>query len=440
MPEEFLTISELNRYIKDVLNAGFPQVLWICGEMQGFDRNKTKNHIFFELVEKDPNSKDIIARIGLVIFANRKTVIDSILKQSENAFELKDDIEVKLACKVDFYAPHGVVRLIVESIDPIYTLGKLAQERQKLIALLKDKGILDKNKQLSLPLVPLRIGLITSDDSAAYNDFISELKNSTLGFKVYLRNTIMQGKKTEKDVCAAIDELLEIPSLDVIVITRGGGSLSDLSCFDSQMIAEKIAACPLPVLSGIGHEINTTITDLAAHTYAKTPTAIAQFVVGIVQQFLQQMDDQFLRIKELADHQISEGKERTKNAALDLQSFTTQFFQDQNEILVRFIESLKYKPMDRLKGLSKDIHLQGNTLKQTIKSRFEKDQLKIKSYTKMIDIVNPVHTMKRGFTITRTKEGRLVRSPKDVSKTEGIVTEVFGGRIESVVSEIKNIS
>jgi exodeoxyribonuclease VII large subunit len=439
MPEEFLTISELNRYIKDVLNAGFPQTLWICGEIQGYDRNKTKNHIFFELIEKDPTSKDIIARIGLVIFANRKATIDTILKQSENAFELKDDIEVKLACKVDFYAPHGAVRLIVESIDPIYTLGKLAQERQKLIVLLKEKGVLDKNKQLPLPLVPLRIGLITSDDSAAYNDFISELKNSAFGFKVYLRNTIMQGKKTEKDICEAIDELLEIPSLDVIVITRGGGSLADLSCFDSQMIAEKIAVCPLPVLSGIGHEINTTITDLAAHTYAKTPTAIAQFCVEAVQRFLQEMEEQLLRIQELVEHKLSDEKERTKHAAFNLQSYATRYFQDHREVLLRYVESLKYKPSDRLKGLSKDILLQGNALKQAVKTRFEKDQLRMKSYAKIVDIVNPVHTMKRGFSITRTLNGQLVRSLKDVSQKDVLLTQLSDGRVESLVKEVKNV-
>ena len=163
MNKEFLTVSELNILIKDVLNYGFPNAVWICGEIQGFDRNRDKKHIFFELCEKDPASKDITARIGLVIFAGRKNYIDEILKSSENAFQLKDDIEVKFLCRVDFYPPHGAVRLTVESIDPVYTLGKIAQERQKLIALLKQKGTLEKNKSLALPLVPLNIGLITSE-------------------------------------------------------------------------------------------------------------------------------------------------------------------------------------------------------------------------------------------------------------------------------------
>ncbi|OGX29763.1 MAG: exodeoxyribonuclease VII large subunit, partial [Omnitrophica WOR_2 bacterium RIFCSPHIGHO2_01_FULL_52_10] len=235
---EYLTVSDLNRFIKDVLNAGFPRPVWVCGEIQQYDRNKGKKHIFFELVEKDSRSDEILARVGLVIFANRKTAIDQILVQSENAFALKDDIEVKFRCTVDFYPPHGAVRLIVEEIDPTYTLGKLAQEKQKLIAALKEKGVLDKNKQLPLPPVPLTIGLITSDDSAAYNDFISELRKSGYGFKVYLRNTLMQGKNAPKDVCRAFAELQRLDGLEAIIITRGGGSLAELSCFDSALIAE----------------------------------------------------------------------------------------------------------------------------------------------------------------------------------------------------------
>jgi len=165
MRKEFLKVSELNSLIKEVVTYGFPSSLWICGEIQGFNRNRSKKHIFFELCEKNLDSKDIVARIGMVIFAGRKSYINEVLKNVENAFELKDDIEVKFLCKIDFYAPHGAVRLIVENIDPVYTLGRIAQQRQKLIAELKSKGTLEANKKIPLSPVPLKIGLITSGDS-----------------------------------------------------------------------------------------------------------------------------------------------------------------------------------------------------------------------------------------------------------------------------------
>ena len=298
MSDEFLTVSELNHYIRDVLNSGFPKALWVCGEIQGYDRGKDKKHVFFELCEKDPATRDITARIGLVIFAQARPRIEAILKRAENAFELKDDIEVKFLCKVDFYPGHGQVRLIVEAIDPVHTLGKIAQDRQRLIALLKQKGILDKNKQLPLGDVILNIGLITSYDSAAYHDFISELKRSGYAFKIFLINSIMQGKNTESSVIKALKVLESIREVDVIVITRGGGSIAELSCFDSEKIAMAIARSVIPVLSGIGHEINTTVTDLAAHTFAKTPTAIAKFLVERLKEFIEGVDERQERIME----------------------------------------------------------------------------------------------------------------------------------------------
>lgn len=433
MAKDSLKVSELNNWIKDILNGNFPETVWVCGEIQGYNRNRLKSHVFFELVEKDPDVKKIIARIGLVIFANRKFIIENILKRSENAFVLKDDIEVRFECKVDFYAPHGAVRLIVEGIDPTYTLGKLAQEKQRLIAELKKKGILDKNKQLELPIVPLNIGLITSDDSAAYNDFYSELVRSGFGFKIYLRNTLMQGAKTEKDVCKAIDELEKIKNLDVIVITRGGGSLSDLAYFDSRLMAERMASSRLPILSGIGHEINMGITDMAAHTYAKTPTAIAQFLVHRVDNFLNTMEDKMTCIIDGVQANIFEENQRLKNKALSLQRETDRFLKGHHDVIVRMIEFIKKQPLVLLNTHQKQLTYVQDQLSQRIHRRVEDENIKLKNYQKIINIVHPKNTLKRGFSITRDLKGKVIRSVKDISKKEEIVTEVGDGTIQSTI-------
>lgn len=437
MGEEYLKVSELNRFIKDVLNAGFPQPVWVCGEIQQYDRNKSKKHIFFELVEKDSRSDEILARVGLVIFANRKAAIGQILAQSENAFALKDDIEVKFRCTVDFYPPHGAVRLIVEEIDPTYTLGKLAQEKQKLIAALKEKGVLDKNKQLPLPLVPLAIGLITSDDSAAYNDFISELRKSGYGFKVYLRNTLMQGKNAPKDVCRAIAELRRIDGLEAIIITRGGGSLAELSCFDSALIAEAVAACPVPILSGIGHEINITVTDMAAHTCAKTPTAIAQYLVTRVAEFLSGLDEQLERVIHEAQTTLADHKQRLKDLAAGLQQGTMLFFKDHQEQLIRFRELLKHKPVVLLNDRKNALTVQDDRLKRATRTLLIQKHDQLKAYKRIIEIAHPVNTMKRGFSITRNKTGKVVKSIKDVVSREEIKTELMDGSLDSRVESIE---
>jgi exodeoxyribonuclease VII large subunit len=437
MTKEYLRISELNQLIQDVIRAGFPQPLWICGEIQGFNRNRSKNHIFFELVEKDPDSKSIIAKVGLVIFAGRKAHIQDILKRSENAFALKDDIEVKFACSIDFYPPHGALRLIVESIDPTYTLGKLAQEKQKLIALLKKKGVLDKNKQHDLPLVPLRVGLITADDSAAYNDFCSELERSEFAFQLYLRNALMQGSKTEGDVCKALGELSKIKGLDCIVITRGGGSIADLSYFDSQKIAEKIAVCPLPVLSGIGHEINISITDMAAHTYAKTPTAIAQFLVNRVQVFLDDLEEKMEQVAAGAQEKIEDEQQKLKSYAVSLQDGTRSYLKDHNERIVRLQETIRQRSALLLSNGSKSLMDMSRTIRRVTGAYLNNNRIKLNGYRRMIDNFHPGNTMKRGFSITRTKGGKAVKSVSSVHPQEELVTEVSDGLIVSEVGRVK---
>ncbi len=434
---DHLSVSELNRYIKDVVNAGFPVPLWICGEIQGYERNKNKTHIFFELVEKDEVSKDIKARIGLVIFASRKFAIDNILKKSDDGFILRDDIEVKFQCRVDFYEPHGVVRLIVENIDPFYTLGKLAQEKQKLINLLREKGTLDKNKILELPLVPLNIGLITSDDSAAFNDFISELANSQFGFKVFLRNAVMQGKRCEKDVCRAMDELHKIEDIDVIVITRGGGSLAELSCFDSEMIVERIAQSSIPVLSGIGHEINITITDLAAHTYEKTPTAIAQFLVSRVKDFIDVLESEQDRLMDSVEAYLGDSKISLKNIAILFKDRTDRLLAEQRDFVTRSMEFFKSKPLNILRESLRIISNEDLVLKRAIQVRVQSEQSKIKSYERLVEMSHPVNVLKRGFSITRDMSGKVVKTGLGLKSGQVIKTELHKGQIISTIDDIQ---
>ncbi len=411
--DEFLTVSELNHFIRDVLNSGFPKSLWVCGEIQGYDRGKDKKHVFFELCEKDPATRDITARIGLVIFAQARPHIDAILRQAQNAFELKDDIEVKFLCKVDFYPGHGQVRLIVESIDPVHTLGKIAQDRQRLISLLKQKGILDKNKQLPLPDVILKVGLITSYDSAAYHDFISELKRSGYSFKIFVINSVMQGKNTENSVIKALKIFEDRGEVDVIVITRGGGSIAELSCFDSEKIAFEIAQSSIPVLSGIGHEINTTVTDLAAHTFAKTPTAIAKFLVERLKEFIEGVDQR----------------------AFLLQTRTLGLLKSHRQRLESITQAFKRTPIIKFKEFRKSLGEAQEGLKKIIYLRLQNSRTKISQYQKLAQMADPKNTLKRGFSITRNRQGHLIRSIKDTKDIKDITTQLVDGVINS---EVKN--
>ncbi len=445
--EEFLTVSEVNNFIRDVINSGFPQALWICGEVQEL---RDKKHLYFTLSEKDPGSNAVLAKIGVTIWANVRPKIEGILQKAENTFTLKDDIEVKLLCRVDFYPPFGQVRLIVESIDPTYTLGKIAQDRLRLVALLKQKGILDKNKQLEMPRLPMSIGLITSYGSAAYHDFVDELKKSGYTFHVTVVDSLMQGKNTESSVARAIKLLNQksclsavgLPEgalreeIDVIVITRGGGSIAELSCFDSQVIAEAIAASRLVVVSGIGHEINTTVTDLAAHTFAKTPTAIARFLIGRVQEFMDHLEEKQDFLFEIVNRIFERRRQHIRNHALALQQSTMGWIQTQKSMVVRATQDLKRLPISLLKESEKQSMAHQQDLKKIIHLRLETSRTKIKTYQKFIDVADPKNTLKRGFSITRDFSGKTVKSTRDLKRGSAIETQLSDGLIISDVKEI----
>ncbi len=433
---EALKVSELNELIREVLNNGFPNTVWVCGEVQGYDRNKDKKHIFFELCEKAPNSDEIIARVPVVVFVGKKLYLEEILARAENGFQLKDDIEVKLLCRVDFYPPHGAVRLTIESIDPVYTLGKIAQGRQKLILELKKKGVLDKNKTLEIPAVPMNIGLVTAYDSAAYNDFLSELKKSGFAFRVFFVSALMQGKRAEPSVCRALDSLEKLEELDVIVITRGGGSIAELSCFDSKMIAERIAACRLPVLSGIGHEINVTVTDMAACHYEKTPTAIAGFFIDRVKEFISEIESRGSVLVELGKNIVERERSRLKDFAQSFQRSTVDLFKAQNQKIFGLREGLKIKPGQILKDRQKIVLNEQAAFIKMLAGRLKDVKGTVTAFEKMVFLASPAQTLKRGFSITRAADGKVARSIKQFTDKDIIFTEVLDGAVKSQVIEL----
>jgi len=421
--------------IRDVLTAGFPRAVWVSGELQGYDRNKGKAHAFFELVEKDEGSHELKARVGLVIWANTRPKIEALLRKSENAFELKDDIEVKFLCRVDFYPGFGQVRLIVENIDPVYTLGKIAQDRQKLIAELDKSGVLEKNKKLELSPVPLRIGLITAFDSAAYNDFMDEVGKSGYAFKVHIFKAVMQGKNCAASVCAGLDAFNAIDGLDAVVITRGGGSIAELACFDSKEIAVAVAASRYPVITGIGHEINTSVTDLAAHTFAKTPTATAQFILSRVRDFVTGIDEAHARLKDAARAALDGNTTCLKDAALGLQTGLRRLMTARHERHARLAQRLAAAPLRCLADARGGLVRSKDLLNKTIQLRLQACAIKIGHHQKLIEMASPVNVLKRGFSITRAKDGKAVRSVKGVMKGQELHTELPDGLIKSIVEK-----
>ncbi len=436
--EKVYSILELNTAVRDAIREKFSQYVWICGEIQDMRPARGRGHIYFNCVQKEPDSDTIMAQVSAALFAGRVSKIFAKLKEADPNFELKNDIEVKLLCQLDLYPKSGRFSVIIVDIDPVYTLGKIAQNRQKIIADLKKRGLLDKNKEKEVPVAPLKVGLITSVDSAAYHDFTNELILSGYGFEIKVFGAHMQGKLVEPEVLEALDyfDSLEPEGLDVVVITRGGGSTADLSYFDSKKIAEKIALLNFPVIAAVGHQINTTIIDLMAHTSCKTPTAAAQNLVEKVQLFLEDLSSKEEMLFRAADEISVRQKQKLQNIALRFDSVVSSYFRAQREILL----DSKYQALNFLKMYLQDqknkiINL-GKDISFFSKKILESGKNKLEHLEEKINLLDPKNILKRGYSVTYFKD-KAIKSCEQLKTGDKIKTYFYEGWAESQVEKKK---
>ncbi|MEM7816635.1 MAG: exodeoxyribonuclease VII large subunit [Candidatus Aenigmatarchaeota archaeon] len=432
--EKIYSLLELNNIVRSLIRREFPENIWVCGEIQDLKDRKDKKHIYFNLVQKHPEGDEVIAQAKAIIFEDTKLLINKKIENNNINFKLKDDIEVKLLCRVDFYPKWGEYRLVVLDIDPIYTLGKIAQNRQRIIEELKKEGLLDKNKQLKFPLLPLKIGLITSFGSAAYYDFINELNLSKFGFKILLYDSYMQGIYVEKDIISALQffNKLSLDELDVIVITRGGGSTADLSWFDNKNIAKAIALSKFPVLSAIGHEINTTITDIVAHTFVKTPTKGAQFLIEQVKNFLEKVKEAQEKILKYQEEFLLNKKKELETLTIKFDSVVPRYFSlHKEELLTKkfnilgVIKNIIFKNRQYLENIFSMLNFKLNKY-------FKKFKDEVKYREDKVRLLDPKNVLKRGYSIT-LKDNKVLKSAKDIEEESFIETILYEGKIFSQV-------
>ena len=279
-PRRVLGVRQLNEAIQDALQTAFPGPVWVKGEVQRLPADSARRkHVYFELHEGDDQGAAKFQIPASIMGWDRERFgLGRYLDGSDPAFRLQDKLEVCLLCRVDFYPPFGKISLKVVGLDPEFSLGRLEARRRQVLAWLEKEGLLTLNAGRDLPLLPLTVGLITSRGSAAERDFRAGLEAAGYAFAVRLVDCRMQGEQTAPQIIAALAHLAG-QECDVVVVTRGGGSRADLSWFDQQDLCAAIARCPVPVISAVGHEIDTSLADLCAHTRCKTPTAAADFLV-----------------------------------------------------------------------------------------------------------------------------------------------------------------
>ena len=280
------SVAEVGEALAVALRRAFPEEVWVRGVIRNLSRGRG-GIVWFDLIEPAPGgdlSKPPLATLSVVLFDDPRRQVNARLGAGGNAVRMVDGTEVRVRGRPGYWPRGGRLQLQMSDIDPDFTLGRLAADRERLLRRLDAEGLLARQAALPPPLVPLRLGLVTSAGSAAEHDVLDELRRSGIGFTVMRADVRVQGYNAARSVAWGLGAVAS-RGADAVLLVRGGGATTDLAAFDSELIARTIAGLGVPVLTGIGHDIDRTIADEVAHVAYKTPTACAQAVVDDVRAF-----------------------------------------------------------------------------------------------------------------------------------------------------------
>ena len=407
---ESYSLSELNQCIRQELKNAMPELYWIVAEINELHVNSA-GHCFMELVEKSPQSEQIVAKSRANIWAYNFRMLSPYF-ETITGRRLDAGLKVMLQISVEFHELYGL-SLQVTDVNPAFTVGDIAMQRQAVIQQLMDEGVFDMNRELELPPVPQRIAVISSETAAGYGDFIDQLHHNPYGyaFSHTLFRAVMQGNEAETSIIRALEQIFEREDdFDVVVLIRGGGSQSDLNCFNAYRLAGCIAQFPLPVITGIGHDRDETIADMVACVPLKTPTAVAEYLINTaitLDNLLQELARQISDTAALAIRQPADRLQRL-----------TQRLQTIMHAYVRVQEREQHTYRLRL------IHAAQTFLSQK--------KTEITWHERKLHLLDPVNLLLRGYSITLA-DGKTVRSAKTLKKGQRIETILYDGKVESMV-------
>ncbi len=456
---EKITLSALNHQIREATKRSFPSHVWVIAEINELNVNRS-GHCYMELVEKSDSEEKIVAKSRATIWAFRFRMIRPYFETTTGS-RLEPGIKVLVKAEISFHEIYGL-SLNISDIDPNFTMGDLARRKKEVLEKLKNAGVLEMNRDLVLSMVPQRIAVISSETAAGFGDFMDSLVNNSygFGFGVTLFPAIVQGDAAEKSIISALDQVYhDDHSFDAVVLIRGGGSQSDLDCFNGYELAMNIAQFPLPVLTGIGHERDETIADIVAHRSLKTPTAVAEFLVDRIQEFsehisrLQERFSQALQLilsgermtlqqmtsdlERLTGRYITEGDHHLNDYHKRVKSELRHIFSEQRAQLSDRSGRLKYL----WKGLSeerkRDIRHLGEKKTRVTREMIRSRQEALSIAGRTLEMLRPEKVLKRGYSITRVN-GKVLKNAADVGNGDQLETRVNGGVITSLVEKTKN--
>ena len=410
---EALSLYDLNALVRRSLEQCLPDEYWVQAELSDVRTNST-GHCYLEFIQKDSRSNNLIAKARGTIWANVYRLLKPYFEESTGQ-AFVSGIKVLVQVTVSFHELYGY-SLTVQDIDPTYTLGDMARRRREILKQLEEEGVLTLNKELEMPVLPQRIAVVSSPTAAGYGDFCHQLKNNSRGFFFHteLFPALMQGDRVEESVLSALDAILNRQEdFDTVVIIRGGGATSDLSGFDTYLLAAACAQFPLPIITGIGHERDDTVLDSVAHTRVKTPTAAAEYLINCMNLAADELEVLISQLHESVRSRLTEEHRK-------LISYRNRI----PSAVVRRVSDAKLA----LLTTRKDISLAVQTSLSRQRHRLELLQQRLAD-------ASPEKMLARGYSIT-LKDGKVVKNGDVLQLNDEIVTRLYQGEIVSIVTDL----
>ena len=408
---EAFTLFELNEHIKRVIALNFEAPLWVSCEIAQV--RESRGHYYFELVQKNDSTDEIIAQSSAALwsrqywFLKKKmgVVLDDLLE---------DGVELKVKINVTFHERWGF-KLVIEDFDTSYTMGQLELKRRGIIEKLQKEERLHTNGLLELPLAIQKVAVISSATAAGLQDFQQHLEENQYGYKIEfdLYESAMQGSNVEHQMLDRLKEIEKKGGYDAIVIIRGGGSRLDLSAFDNYTIAVAVSKATVPVLVGIGHDIDQSVLDLVSHSTLKTPTAVADFIVSYNADFETALNEKGHRLQMNIKYRLERAQTKLIRYQSDVKNIPSQKI------------GLQYSRLNNMQSF----------MKQSVSYKFDQQTAYLNSAAKIVRLVHPDQVLKKGYSYVM-KAGKIISKIDSLQLGDVIETKFKDGQLKSSILEI----
>lgn len=402
-----ITLVELQRRIKMTLSEQFALPVWVSAEVADLKVNYS-GHCYLELIEKDHKSENGVptAQVRAVIWRSSYSRIAAYF-EAETGQRLAPGIRILAQVLISYHELYGL-SLQITDIDSAYTLGEMEQQRQKTIARLQEEGVWEMNREVPMPLLVQRLAVVSSAQAAGYQDFCKELGRSGYRFDLTLFDAVMQGTAAEESILMALGRVAERQEeFDAVVIVRGGGSTTDLNCFNAYRLSSHVAQFPLPVLTGIGHDKDQSAVDMVAHLPLKTPTAVAGWLVERMSSIEGWLEGAAQQLHDITTTRMREAELRLEQQLGDVRRLTME----------RTIqEKLRLEAAERL-------------LPERIETLLRFEQQRLERAEEVVESRSPQQILKLGFAILRGEE-RAIRTTEELKQHTRLKVELSDGTIE----------